>query len=316
MHVPAQPSTEYCIHFQAFLTSPELSEFLLSNRFERVKGMMPSLTQVRVIIQGDTTAKPHHVTSLACLLEEYKQGGAAILFEDGGSAVYRYLEQIGFFARWQPGYSFDMESLLVPVGSTSFVLWQVNRETLDTYANSAYQHYYNSFFQGKDLSSLTTYLAELFNNAADHAFASEATERIAFGFLQYYPSRRRLFISVSDFGMGIPSSVNRFLRSKGEEPIMASEAVKKALKLNFTVKSQPYNRGWGLHTISTGIELLRGQLAIQTSRVIYVVLQNGKKILHNMPDNPFPGTTASITMFYDELPDAESTILDEDASLF
>ncbi|RZK35680.1 MAG: hypothetical protein EOO61_11535 [Hymenobacter sp.] len=313
---PTPTESEYCIHFQAFLTSAELSGFLLNNRLAWVKGQFPHLTQVRVIVEGSTTAKPHHITTLACLLEEYRQEGIMISFEDSGSVVYPYLEEIGFFARWQPGYSFDMESLLLPVDSRPFVLWQIQRETSDAYIQSAYQHYVSHFFHGKDLSFLATHLAELFNNVLDHAFAGEATERIAFAFLQYYPSRGRLFVSVSDFGMGIPASVNRFLRSQGKEPIIPAEAVRWALKLHYTAKSKPHNRGWGLHTVSTGIELLRGQLVIQTSRVVYAVVQSGKQRLSRLPETPFPGTTVSMTMFYDELPDEEASIMDEEASLF
>ena len=315
MQISTPPGNEHCIRFQAFLTSPELSDFLLSNRFERVKGELPLLNRVRVIVQGSTTAKPHHITTLACLLEEYKQADIAITFEDAGSIVYPYLQEIGFFARWLPDFNFDLESLSLPTDSSPFVLWQIQRETLDAYVNSAYQHY-TSFFQGKDLSFLTTYLAELFNNALDHAFAGEATERIAFGFLQYYPSRKRLFVAVSDFGMGIPTSVNKFLRRQGQEPVTAAEAVKMALKLHFTAKSKPYNRGWGLHTVGNGVELLRGQFTLQTSRVMYAVSQRGKKNLIKLPDMGFPGTTALVTMFYDELPDAEASIFDEDANLF
>lgn len=313
---PTPAGSEYHIRFQAFLTSAELSSFLLNNRFNWIKDQFAQLTQIRVVVEGSTTAKPHHITTLACLLEEYRQAGIAISFEDGGSVVYSYLEEIGFFARWQPNYSFDMESLLLPTDSRPFVLWQIQRETSDLYIQRAYQHYASHFFHGKDLSFLATYLAELFNNVLDHAFAGEATERIAFAFLQYYPSRGRLFISVSDFGMGIPMSVNRFLRSQGKEPITPAEAVRWALKLHYTAKSKPHNRGWGLHTVSTGIELLRGQLVIQTSRVVYAVVQSGKQRLSRLPETPFPGTTVSMTMFYDELPNEEASIMDEETSLF
>lgn len=313
---PIPAGSEYPIHFQAFLTSAELSSFLLNNRLEWVRGQFPQLTQVRVIVEGSTTAKPHHITTLACLLEEYKQAEIAISFENGGSTVYSYLEEINFFAYWQPDYAFDMESLLLPTDCRPFVLWQIQRETSDTYIQSAHRHYASHFFQGKDIHFLADYLAELFNNVLDHAFAGEATERIAFAFLQYYPSRGRLFVSVSDFGMGIPASVNRFLRKQSKEPIMPAEAVKWALKLHYTARSRPHNRGWGLHTVSTGIEVLRGQLVIQTSRVVYAIVQSGEQKLSRLPNTAFPGTTIFITMFYDELPDEEASIMDEEASLF
>jgi hypothetical protein len=75
MLTPTSEGNEYRIHFQAFLTSAELSAFLLNNRLAWVRSQFSQLTQVRVIVEGSTTAKPHHITTLACLLEEYRQAG-------------------------------------------------------------------------------------------------------------------------------------------------------------------------------------------------------------------------------------------------
>ncbi|RZK32863.1 MAG: hypothetical protein EOO61_16495, partial [Hymenobacter sp.] len=160
-------TAEHRICFQAFTTSHELSEFLLSNRLQRVQAILPTLSHIRVAIQGPKTVKPHHVTSLACLLEEYRQQGITILFEENDAVVSAYLKSIGFFDRWNNSEQTETAPFILPTDSTSFVLWKADQETMNAYINSAYQHYHNGFFAGKDLSFLPTYLAELFNNVFD-----------------------------------------------------------------------------------------------------------------------------------------------------
>jgi hypothetical protein len=314
MHELAPPNTEHRICFQAFITSHELSEFLLSNRLQRVQAMLPNLSQVRVIIQGPVTVKPHHVTSLACLLEEYRQKGIAILFEEEDAIISAYLRSIDFFNRWGTTEQAEVSSFLLPTDSTSYILWKAEPEAMNAYVNGAYQHYHNSFFVGKDLSFLPTYLAELFNNVFDHAFTS--TNRVAFGMVQYYPSRKRLFIAVSDFGMGIAKTVNQFLIKSGQEPVTASEALQKALALHFTSRSRPHNQGRGLDTLRTGILQLRGTLTLQTSRVIYHVSKDGTEIFNKQAEVDYPGTTALIRIFYDNLQPEETDILEDDIALF
>jgi hypothetical protein len=85
MQLPATTQDEHRIYFQAFNTSPELVEFLLSNRWERVHGLLPVVRRVLVVVGGTHTVKPHHVTTLACLLEEYRLAGVAIRFESGNA---------------------------------------------------------------------------------------------------------------------------------------------------------------------------------------------------------------------------------------
>jgi hypothetical protein len=241
--------------------------------------------------------------------------GIDILFQDASPIVYPYLQSIGFLDRWNSSQT--QESSFLPASdSTFFTLWKAEPHTLDIYARQAYQHYRNGFFAGKDLSFLPTYLAELFNNVFDHAFAVDATQRIAFGFLQYYPSRGRLFISVSDFGMGIPTSVNHFLSRQNQETVTATEALRMALQLHFTAQSHPHNRGRGLDTLSTGIQGLKGRFAIQTARAIYYASESGKVIFHPIPDTSFPGTTITVTVFYNNLAIEELDVLEDDDALF
>lgn len=314
MQPAAQAQEEHQIPFQAFHKSGDLADFLLTNRFERVRGTMPGIRRVLVIIGGAQTVKPYHVTTLACLLEEYRLGGVAIRFQSENPVVYHYLESIHFFSRWTDADS--TPQLLLPSDPTSFTLWKVNQESMTTYARSAYQHFKEHFFQAKSFDFLPIYLGEMLNNVFDHAFAGAATERVAFAMLQYYPEGKRLFVTVSDFGMGIAKTVNRFLQSQGQEPVTATEALEKALEFRFTSQSKPHNQGRGLDTLRTGIRELNGMLTIQTARAIYHVSREGKVFNHHLSEVDFPGTTVSVRIFYEGMQAEETDILEDDTALF
>ena len=187
---------------------------------------------------------------------------------------------------------------------------------MTTYARSAYQHFKGHFFQDKSFEFLPIYLGEMLNNVFDHAFAGAATERVAFAMLQYYPEGKRLFVTVSDFGMGIAKTVNRFLTRQGQEPVTATEALEKALEFRFTSQSKPHNQGRGLDTLRTGIRELNGMLTIQTSRAIYHVSREGKVFNHPLADVDYPGTTVSLRIYYEGMPAEETDVLEGDAALF
>lgn len=226
-----------------------------------------------------------------------------------------YLASLGFTTRWADEPSLHQGFFAVNDG-TSFPLWLLDHERMTEYVDSAYRHFKHAFFQEKDLSFLVTYLGEILNNVFDHAFAQGATERIAFAMLQFYPKTKRLFISVADFGMGIPASVNRFLTVNGHEPLTTTEALQKALERDFTTKSKPYNRGRGLDTLRTGAIRLGSTLTIQTSQTIYSLNTRGEPAFCSLPGISFPGTTVSLRINYNNLSEEEADTMEDEASFF
>jgi len=293
-----------------------LAEFLLSHRWEKVQAIHPGVCRVLVVVGGTLTVKPHHVTTLACLLEEYRLASVAVRFESGNAVVYHYLESIHFFTRFAAPTVTANSPLPMPADLTSFSLRAVEPEGMNEYVRSAYQHFKGHFFQDKSLDFLTIYLGEMFNNVFDHAFAEAATERVAFAMLQYYPASKRLLIAVSDFGMGIAKTVNRYLQGQGQEPVTATEALRKALELRFTAQSRPHNQGRGLDTLRTGVRELNGMLTIQTARAIYHVSQNGTEFIHDLSEVDFPGTTLAARIFQDGMRPEENDLLEDEAALF
>jgi len=134
--------------------------------------------------------------------------------------------------------------------------------------------------------------------------------------LQYYPRTKRLFISVADFGMGIPATVNRFLRKNQQPELSPTDAVRKARELNFSSQSKPHNKGRGLDTLRVGITTLRGMLTIQTSHAIYHVNRDGQESFHSVPETDFPGTTVNIKLSYSDLAAEELDEMQDQATLF
>ncbi|QIL78379.1 hypothetical protein [Hymenobacter sp. HDW8] len=307
---------QHIIPFNAYLTSPDLAAFLLENRYVRVHATAPELTSVRITLEGTHTVKPHHVVSLACLLEEYYAAGIPIAFTPCATPAYGYLQNIGFLDMWGTERPTAHTGFTPMDDPTAFAVWKASPELMTDYVLSAYDHFKYRFFEDKDISFLPTYLTELFNNVFDHAFAEGATERSAFGMLQYYPTTKRLFASVSDFGMGISTSVNRFLRSRQESELLPMEALRKATELHFSSHSRPHNKGRGLDTLRVGLTALRGTLTIQTSHALYHLSRDGKESLHSLPGIDFPGTTVTIKLSYGDLEQDSMDEIQEEAALF
>lgn len=303
---------EHLIRFRVFSTTAELSAFLLENRFVRVQTELPDLRLVKVRIDtGSSTVKPHHVVTLACLLEEYNLSNIKIAFELTDCIACHYLESIGFLSQWSQPVT-EPAGLIFPNDLNTFVLWRVTPEKMVEYIYGAHDYYKATTFINKDLSGIITFLGELFNNVFDHAFSDAATERVAFVMMQYYPSRGRLIFAVADFGMGIPAAVNRYLKKVDSPMVSPKEALEKALKLHFTSHSRKHNQGRGLDTLRTGVEALRGQLTILTSYLLYNVGRNGTEYYQLLPDINFPGTTVQIRLFKDSLADEESEVVEDD----
>jgi len=307
---------QHIISFDAYITSKELSDFLLSNRYIKVSATTPGLTSVCVKTEGVNTVKPHHVTSLACVLEEYYAERIPISFTPNSSLVYRYLQNIGFMDMWLTSRPIVHTGFTPIDDPTAFAVWKASPELMTDYIQSAYTHFKYSYFQDKDISILTTYLTEIFNNVFDHAFAEGAGDRIAFALLQYYPKTKRLFASVSDFGMGIPASVNRFLRNHQLPELSPVAALSKATELGFSSRSRPHNKGFGLDTLRTGLTTLRGQLTIQTSQAIYHLSRTGDESFHALTGLDFPGTTVTIKLSYGDLEQDFVDEIQDEAALF
>jgi hypothetical protein len=79
-------------------------------------------------------------------------------------------------------------------------------------------------------------VAELFNNIQDQTRFDIGTI-----FAQHFPRENRVYVTLSDFGVGIPDNVRRVLPYLSD-----TDAIVKATENGFTTKSSPQNQGIGL----------------------------------------------------------------------
>jgi anti-sigma regulatory factor (Ser/Thr protein kinase) len=81
-----------------------------------------------------------------------------------------------------------------------------------------------------------TCIAEIFNNIRDHSEMD-----IGCIFVQHFPNKQRVNISIADFGVGIPNTVR-----KVQPGLTDVRAIIQAVQQGFTASSSPGNRGIGL----------------------------------------------------------------------
>lgn len=91
-----------------------------------------------------------------------------------------------------------------------------------------------------EFSNISVAVQEIFNNIQDHS-----EESIGCTFAQFYPKAQQICISLSDFGIGIPTS----LKDKFPEIDKDSDLLEKAVEEGVSTQSTPRNRGAGLWNI-------------------------------------------------------------------
>jgi anti-anti-sigma regulatory factor/anti-sigma regulatory factor (Ser/Thr protein kinase) len=91
----------------------------------------------------------------------------------------------------------------------------------------------------KSLATAKSCFHEIFNNIQDHSQVN-----IGCSFAQHYPKNHELQISISDFGVGIPTNVR-----KKDAELNDQQAIAKACSEGYTTQTTPRNRGAGLHVL-------------------------------------------------------------------
>lgn len=102
-------------------------------------------------------------------------------------------------------------------------------------------------------------LLELFNNIQDH---TQFDILSIFG--QHFPNKKKIVISVADFGAGIPSVVRTKCHAASDV-----QTIILAVKENFTTKSNTNNMGVGLsYVLDVICKTFKGALAIYSGSAI------------------------------------------------
>jgi anti-sigma regulatory factor (Ser/Thr protein kinase) len=131
--------------------------------------------------------------------------------------------------------------------------------------------------------TLKNCLSEIFNNIVDHSLKNSG-----FVHVQHYPKIKRINITVSDFGQGIPNAI----RSRYGEMDDAT-AIEYAMNEGVSSQTVPTNRGMGLSILLRTAILNRMGLVIQSyrGRMTCNIDAQGKVTSHKLNfDSFYPGT--------------------------
>jgi hypothetical protein len=229
---------------------------------------------------------------LACIIEGFHIKGCKITFSGGSPNFNNHLNNIKFKSYWSEG--FDREKFTLSRNETTLCLWKISEEM--TYSYSAYaKKYFQRFAEDKDLVPLASNIDEVFNNIFDHS-ESPVTGYII---TQYYPRNRKISFAVCDFGIGIPTSVNRNRIQGHKNAITDDLALHLSLEQGFSVKSTPRNRGFGLNNILALTEACTGQLEI-VSNSVYLGKKSGELLSIGIVNYNFEGTLIKVELKLNE----------------
>ena len=247
--------------------------------------------------------EPCGVTLLANLVEWLTHNQVQVRFvnADPGTIGVKYLDDAKFFERYLGRKLNPWSSLR----STTIPLHRVTQEQSHAWIRADLLPWLSGHM-GVNLASLYTLqasLSELFNNIKDHT-----TFDIGSIFVQFFPKKNVITLSIADFGDGIPATVRRVAPG-----LSAGDAILAAVQDGFTSRSRPTNHGVGLHYLLTTTVLENeGTVTIfsETASVTFAKGANGS--LHGraiaVPSGFYPGTTIEINLRTDrikQVPDEE-----------
>jgi len=249
--------------------------------------------------------EPHHLVSLACLIEEYFLEGSSIVFKPANShKINTYLANIKFCEYWNEG--FNRNNFTRGDIKTALCLWKVSEIMIDSYANQAQEYFEQNYFSGeKDLAALSRSLKEVFNNIFNHANSPVD----GYVLTQFYPNRANgeIVTSVCDFGVGIPKKINEFWLDNGHESLADDKALEQAFTLHVSSKSTPQNRGLGLPNLMANVQGLRGDLHVYSNQA-FLNYEDSKGSCFYIANKSFPGTLINVNLKTQYLPQAEEVI--------
>lgn len=150
----------------------------------------------------------------------------------------------------------------------------------------------------KSLVEIKLCLQELFNNIKDHSGWD-----IGCIFVQHHPNINKIKISLSDFGVGIPSNVRKIDKS-----ISDGEAIIRSMEEGFTTKTSQRNRGVGLHLLASTVIRNNGALSIRSHAGYVFCSQSGIRDF-SKEGQFYPGTVLEIEL---NTLNFDSTLADEE----
>jgi hypothetical protein len=294
----------FIINFYTFTKIENLIIWINNSRYKNIdKNKYPAKAVIIDFSKCKPTIKPYHITPLACIIHEYQSKGYTIRLKNIPTNIESYLDSFNF-----QQFSENASTIDIPVSLDCKILplWLIKRNTYNLYPGRAKEYFENNHFDGLSLWPLSISLAELMNNIFDH---SDSTIP-GYTFTQYNSTQESIITCVCDFGVGIPVKVNNFLKTNGRNKLPNVDALLKAFEMNFSTKSQPHNKGYGLDNIISNIKLLQSKALIISNNVIYRILPDDKEDTYELTVN-FPGSLFVIWLNANNLSVKEEEFCDE-----
>lgn len=233
------------------------------------------------------------------VIQNYHQINGSLLL--GGDNDW-YIQSINLIEFCNTNYK--IPSHVKQTSKTAIPIKRVDTTTMNGYIFDA-QTFFAKYCLGKDISALNICIAEIINNVSDHS----RSEHNSFIFSQYYPKPKTIVFAISDLGVGIPETVNGYMRSIGTSELSDFKAVDWALQKGRSVKSKAHNMGAGFDNIINHIRGI-GNIQIFTSGVYCQIDKDGDKYIGENPIRNFIGTIIEITIDTTQLEPIDETILD------
>ncbi|MFV8825721.1 hypothetical protein ACNKW1_13470 [Thauera sp. WH-2] len=237
--------------------------------------------------------EPTGVTVLSNTIELAKKSGSDINFSNYSTSVdaINYLDDSLFFER----YTGKPLKGGAHLRSTTAQLTLVSHKNSFSWIESDLIPWISDIVGTKktSLASIKVCFQEIFNNIKDHS-----SEDIGCIFGQHYPKKKELQIAISDFGVGIPSNVQKI-----DPKLSDGECIKLASQEGFTTRTGKNNRGAGLDIlIKNVVQNNGGSLIIHSGSGILSCTQEGRKAKKTARTSSghYPGTLLQATFKTDQ----------------
>lgn len=245
--------------------------------------------------------EPPGVTILSNLIEWLMQREVKVKFsypndsEKSPTKGIKYLDDSDFFKHYL-GKNITENAM---VRSTTIPLKHIDYDQSYTWLDQKFTFWLSNALnlESDNLGDIKMSFGEIFNNIRDHA-----KERTGCIFAQHYPNKRKIHISISDFGVGIPNTIRR------EYPLLNDEdALIKSIEEGVSSKSTPRNRGAGLKTLLENVVInYGGTVQIRSYSGILSVNRNKDNefvLYSNLIEQNYPGTFIEIILDTDNFTD-------------
>lgn len=291
------------IYFPQIRYAETLVKWINNSRYKNLNVRNKPGKLLQIDFRNMKNIKPYHITPLACMIHEYLTKGYKIKLINQSDRVKKYMDSFNFNQFCEE--DIEANNFPTPRYADTFPLWRIEENASSLYPNKVQTYFERNQFSGKDLFELGNALGELMNNIFDHSECKIP----GFTFTQF-DRKKEIITSVCDFGVSIPSKINRYLSNNGMEKLSSVECIKKALENEFSTKSTPRNKGLGLNTILTSVNRLGGKTLIISGKALF--RSHSANVIESKElEESFPGCLIVIYLNTENLRSKELELSDE-----